>query len=73
METGDEQFWVFCRKGGFGPDSAIAIGDEVEVYFGEVLQKSNQDIAETPPSRYAAMLTTGAKPELDAAVTACSS
>lgn len=70
MDTGDEQYWVFCRKGGSGDDGAIAVGDEVEVYFGEVLQKSNQDIAENTAARFTASLTTGAKPELDALVAA---
>lgn len=73
FETGDEVYWVFCRKGGSGEGGAIAVGDEVEVYFGEILDKSNQDIAENTASRFTSNLSTGKKPELDAVVTAGSS
>lgn len=67
-EQGDEIYVVFCRKGGSGADGAIDVGDEVEVYFGEALDKSNADIAENTNGRFTTRLSTGARPELDALV-----
>lgn len=67
-QTGDELYVVFARKGGTGVGGAIAAGDEVEVYFGEALDKSNADIAENTASRFTTRLSTGAAPELDAVV-----
>lgn len=66
--TGNEVYVVFARKGGSGTAGAIADGDEVEVYFGEVLDKSNADIAENTASRFTVNLSTSAAPELDAVV-----
>jgi hypothetical protein len=68
FDEGDQRYVVFCRKGGSGVGGAIAVGDEVEVYFGEILEKPNDDIAENTSGRFMTRLSTGAKPELDAVV-----
>lgn len=68
FDQGDKVYVVFARKGGSGEGGAIALGDEVEVYFGEILDKSNADIAENTASRFTANLSTGAIPEMSAVV-----
>ena len=68
-ERGDTKFIVFCRKGGSGEGGAIAAGDEVEVYHGEALDKSNADIAENTTSRFTTNWSTKSAPEMSAVVT----
>lgn len=68
FDRGDEVYVVFSRQGGSGGEGAITDGDQVEVYFGEILDKSNNDIAENTTSRFTTNLSTGAVPEMDAVV-----
>jgi hypothetical protein len=68
FDTGDTVYVVFCRKGGSGTAGAIAAGDEVEVYYGEILDKSNNDLAENTTARFTSGLSTKAAPSLSAIV-----
>lgn len=66
FERGDSVYVVFFRAGGSGANGAPALGDKCEVYFGEILDKSNNDIAENTASRFTSNLSTGAVPQPDA-------
>lgn len=66
FERGDFVYVVFFRKGGTGPDGDPVEGDDCEVYYGQVLDKSNADIAENTVSRFTTNISTAAAPEMDA-------
>lgn len=73
IQRGDFLYVVFCAQGGSGQDGAVAEGDPVEVYYGQVLDKSMADTAENTTARFTTNLSTAAAPEMDAIVAGSSS
>lgn len=70
LVEGNTFYVVFCRKGGSGAGGAIAVGDVVEVYHGDVLDRSPADIAENTLARFTARLSTRTAPQVAAVVAA---
>lgn len=68
IDRGDWIYVVFASQGGSGANGAIAAGDPVEVYYGQVLDKSMADTAENTVARFTTNLSTGAAPEMNAIV-----
>lgn len=69
IQRGDWVNVVFAGQGGSGANGAVAVGDPVEVYYGQVLDKSMADIAENTTARFTVNVSTGAAPEMNAVVT----
>lgn len=68
FERGDQVYVVYLRAGGSGTDGTAAAGDNCEVYYGEILDKSNSDIAENTTQTFTSNLSTGAVPQPDAVI-----
>lgn len=70
LVEGNTFYVVFSRKGGSGASGALAIGDVVEVYHGDVLDRSPADIGENTLARVTVRLSTRTAPDVDAVVAA---
>lgn len=67
LVEGSEYYLVYCDRGS-GTDGDIAVGDTVEVFHGECLDKSVADLAENQAKRFTTRFGTSTKPEQEATV-----
>lgn len=67
LTEGTTYYLVYCDRGG-GAGGDIAVGDTVEVFHGDCLDKSVADLAENQAKRFTARFSTRTKPEQEATV-----
>ena len=68
LQRGDFVHVVYAAQGGSGANGALAVGDPVEVFYGQILDKSMADPAENTTAQFTCNISTAKAPQMDAIV-----